>query len=273
MATKIRLRPEWLTELGGNVAVRSSLPKYVGPDIRPFDRKMTQEEIKARFDAETAAVYSQRKPLWLPEHDYAMGLVLKALEPYLSSTARFLDLGAGTGNLSRRILKAFKECHVTLVDFSQNMLNEAPRVLAGFERRYETSLQDFWSAEFPEARYDGVVASFAIHHGRGEAVYQSLYHKICRWLKSPGIFVCYDVVEGDTPALAELNEEGWRQFLRKRFPARETERILSNYRREDSPLSLQRHLNLLTLAGFSSADVLWKRFNFGVYVGIKDIPF
>jgi len=46
-----------------------------------LDRKMTQEEIKARFDAETAAVYSQRKPLWLPEHDYAMGLVLKALEP------------------------------------------------------------------------------------------------------------------------------------------------------------------------------------------------
>ena len=251
------------------MAVRHSLPKYVGPDTCLLDRKMTQEEIKARFDAETAAVYSQRKPLWLPEHDYAMNLVLKALEPCLASSARVLDLGAGTGNLSRRILKAFKDCHVTLVDFSQNMLSEAPRVLAGFEGRYETVLQDFWGAEFPEAGYHGVVASFAIHHGRGEAVYLDLYHKIYQWLKSPGVFVCCDVVEGDTPALAEMNEEGWRQFLRKRFPAEEVERILSNYHREDSPLSLKQHLSLLTLAGFVSADVLWKRFNFGVYVGIK----
>ena len=231
---------------------------------------MTQEEIKARFDAETAAVYSQRKPLWLPEYDYAMSLVLKVLEPCLSSHARILDLGAGTGNLSCRILKEFKDCHVTLVDFSQNMLNEAPCVLAGFEGRYDAVLQDFWGAEFPMAQYDGVVASFALHHGRGEAAYQNLYQRIYRWLKSPGVFVCCDVVEGDTPALAEMNEGGWRQFLRKRFPAEEVERILSNYHREDSPLSLKRHLSLLTLAGFSSADVLWKRFNFSVYVGIKD---
>jgi len=27
---------------------------------------MSQQEIQARFDAETAAAYSQRKPLWLP---------------------------------------------------------------------------------------------------------------------------------------------------------------------------------------------------------------
>ena len=141
------------------------------------------------------------------------------------------------------------------------MLNEAPRVLAGFDGRYRIMLQDFWSAEFPEAGYDGVVASFALHHGRGEAVYRDLYRKIYRWLKSPGVFVCCDVVEGDTPALAEMNEAGWRQFLRKRFPAEEIERILSNYHREDSPLSLQQHLSLLTRAGFASADVLWKRFN------------
>ena len=230
---------------------------------------MTQEEIKARFDAETAAVYSQRKPLWLPEYDDAMGLVLKVLEPYLSSHARILDLGAGTGNLSRRILNESKDCHVTLVDFSENMLNEAPSVLAAFEGRYDAVLQDFWSAQFPAARYDGVVASFALHHGRGEAAHQNLYQRIYRWLKSPGVFVCCDVVEGDTPALAEINEGGWRQFLRKRFPAEEAERILSNYHREDSPISLKRHLSLLTLVGFSSADVLWKRFNFSVYVGIK----
>lgn len=51
--------------------------------------------------------------------------------------------------------------------------------------------------------------------------------------------------------------------------AADVEHIFSNYRREDSPLSLRQHLALLQRAGFSAADVLWKRFNFAVYVGVK----
>ncbi len=231
---------------------------------------MSQEEIKARFDAETAAAYSQRKPLWLPEYEYAMSLVLQVLGSYLPASAQLADLGAGTGNLSRRVLKALPDSHVTLVDFSQNMLNEAPRLLSAFDGRYRIILEDFWRAEFPAGEYDGVVTSFALHHGRGEAAYEDLYRKIYRWLKAPGIFVCCDVVEGDTRTIAEMNEAGWRGFLQKRdFAAEDIERIFSNYRREDSPLSLRQHLHLLARAEFSAADVLWKRFNFAVYVGIK----
>jgi tRNA (cmo5U34)-methyltransferase len=252
------------------MADRHSLPKYVGPEVSLAGQKMSQQEIQARFDAETAAAYSQRKPLWLPEHDYAMRLVLKALKSYLPDSARLVDLGAGTGNLSRRVLKALPDCHVTLVDFSQNMLNEAPRLLAAFDGRYRIMLEDFWRMEFPPGEYDGVVASFALHHGRGEAVYWDLYRKIYDWLKVPGVFVCCDVVQGDAPPLAEMNEAGWRGFLQKRdFAPEDIERIFSNYRREDSPLSLRQHLDLLMQAGFGAADVLWKRFNFAVYVGIK----
>ncbi len=36
-----------------------------------------------------------------------------------------------------------------------------------------------------------------------------------------------------------------------------------------SPLSLRQHLALLEQAGFSATDVLWKRFNFAVYAGVK----
>src|SRR5512136_1395254 len=131
------------------VTDRHSLPKYVGPAVSLAGQKMSQQEIQARFDAETAAAYSQRKPLWLPEHDYAMGLMLKVLKSYLPDSARLVDLGAGTGNLSRRVLKALPDCHVTLVDFSQNMLNEAPRMLAAFDGRYRIMREDFWRVEFP----------------------------------------------------------------------------------------------------------------------------
>jgi tRNA (cmo5U34)-methyltransferase len=178
-------------------------------------------------------------------------------------------LGAGTGNLARRILRASPDAHVTLVDFSPNMLGEAPRVLRAFRGRYETVLADFWQGQFPAAGYDAVVSSFALHHGRGEAMVGDLYGKIHGWLKAPGVFLCCDVVEGDTPELARMNEAGWHGFLQKRFAAEDIERIFSNYRREDSPLSLRQHLALLERAGFSAADVLWKRFNFALYVGVR----
>ena len=250
----------------------SALPRYSSPDTSTLGRKMTNAEIQARFNAEVAEAYSQRKPVWLPEYNYALNLVTKVLEPCLASkpSVRVLDLGAGTGNLARRILRRFKNSHVTLADFSQNMLDEVPNVLSAFPGRYETQCVDFWQADFPAASFDAVVSSFALHHGRGEAVYRALYQKIHRWLKPAGIFACCDVVEGDTPVLAALNESGWRQYLSRRLTPENVERMFSSYRREDSPIALRRHLSLLEQAGFPSADVLWKRFNFAVYVGVKE---
>ena len=252
--------------------VQKVIPRYVGPDTSSLGRKMTQDEIRVRFDAEVAAAYSQRKPVWLPEYDRVLGLAVKALEPFFATkeTVNVLDLGAGTGNLSRRILRAFKNSHLTLVDFSQNMLNEVPNVLAAFPGRYEVRQADFWEADFPAGQFDAVVSSFALHHGRGDAVYQSLYQKINRWLKSPGVFVCCDVVDGDTPDLTARNMAGWRQYLTGRLSQADIERMFSNYRREDSPISLRKHLSFLIEAGFGKADILWKRFNFAVYIGIKE---
>jgi tRNA (cmo5U34)-methyltransferase len=252
------------------MATARVLPRYVGPEISHLDQKMTKEEIRVRFDAELAAAYSQRKPAWLPEYDRVLGLVAKVLEPYLvSQPASVLDLGAGTGNLSRRILRAFPESRVTLVDFSQNMLDEAPNVLEAFPGRYDVQRADFWQVDFPPGQFEAVISSFALHHGRGEAVYRDLYRNIYCWLKSPGAFVCCDVVEGDTPDLTAMNIAGWRQHLTGRISPADIERLFENYRREDSPISLRQHLGLLAEAGFCSADVVWKRYNFAVYVGIK----
>jgi tRNA (cmo5U34)-methyltransferase len=97
-----------------------------------------------------------------------------------------------------------------------------------------------------------------------------MYRRIHAWLKPGGIFACCDVVDGDTPELAALNLSGWRQYLTGKLTPEHVERMFSNYRREDSPISLRKHLSYLAEAGFGATDILWKRFNFAVYVGIKN---
>ena len=250
-----------------------ALPKYAGADTSSLGRKMTRDEVRGRFEAENAAVYGQRLRRWLPGDRLSGKLMNKALAPYLSSRKerRVLDLGAGTGRSALGVLQAFEKCHVTLVDFSPNMLSAAPGTLQGFEGRFAMVQADIWEADFPSGGYDAIMASYALHHGRGEAVYAKLYRKSYAWLKARGIFVCCDVVDGDAPALSAMNEAGWQSYLRRKgFSQEDLDGLFSNYRCEDSPLSLRQHLALLTAAGFTAADVLWKRFNFAVYVGLKE---
>ncbi len=251
----------------------SAFPKYAGPDTQGLKGKMTREEVHDRFEAENAPAYSQRIRNWLPEDRYSSRLIVRALSPYLSgkSDARVLDLGAGTGRSAFGVLQAFPLSHVTLVDFSTNMLSEAPRLLKDYQEKFATLQADFWEVDFSDGGFDAVIACFALHHGRGQKIYGQLYRKVFRWLKPKGIFACCDVVEGDAPALSAMNESGWRSYLKhKGISKEEVRRLFSNYRQEDSPLSMRQHLSLLTRAGFSAADVLWKRFNFAVYVGLKE---
>ncbi len=242
------------------------IPRYSGP--RSGGRLMTRDEIRKRFDEETASLYSRRDPAYLP--DYALGfdlLIDCVLAAMPSGGGSVLDLGAGTGNLTHHLLRRHSGCTATLIDFSENMLGEVASVLKDFDGRYRTVCDDFFSHDFPPASFDAVISSFAIHHARGSAEYLALYGKIRRWLKPGGVFACVDVVDGNAPEWSRLNEEGWKSYLSgtASFDASVIDHIFENYRTEDSPLSLPGHLDCLKEAGFVAADILWKRYNFAIY--------
>jgi tRNA (cmo5U34)-methyltransferase len=248
----------------------NEIPKYSGPDTLNRTEKMSKAEIKNRFDNETAALYSRRDPAWLPDFGYAFDLMSQLIRPFVKSGSRILDIGAGTGNLSRTILEKIGGIHATLLDFSGNMLDEAPNVLASFKGMFDIINADFMTYDIGAGHYNAAVSSFAIHHLREDREYLALYKKIFESLSEPGIFACCDVVAGSTTEISELNEEEWTRYLRSRdFKEADITKILSNYKIEDSPISLSKHTELLGKAGFDTTDVIWKKANFGIYVGIK----
>mgnify|MGYP000886992318 CR=1 FL=1 len=245
-------------------------PRYVGLEHAGRVEKLSREEIRDRFGRETASAYSQRDLIWMPEFRQMIGMIPELLRSRLPAHAIILDLGAGTGNLSRTVLEALPEVKIALMDFSENMLSEVPNVLTDFPGRYEILRDDFIEADFGVERYAAVISSFAIHHCRGEAEYSRLYGRLFKALQPGGIFVCCDVVAGADEVLTQLNEDGWRSLLRnENLSEKDIERILANYHIEDSPLDLGSHLRLLKEAGFSIVDVVWKRINFAVYTAIR----
>ncbi len=233
--------------------------------------KYSAHDIKARFEAEPAAAYGTNMAAWIPDFAYAHQLLLDSIALYLPPNGSSLELGAGSGRVSKVLLERFPDLHLTLVDISANMLGEAAKHVAPYADRSQAIVHDIFDSrlDFPAHSFDCVVSVFAICHAQGMDIYEQLYQRIAHWLKPQGYFVCYDHVLGDTFELTALNALGWHRLLSASQSADQArEGIVSTYQ-EDSPLSVRHHLQLLSAAGFQAVDVLYKRDIFAIYAGVK----
>jgi len=231
--------------------------------------KISQEETYKRFENENTHEYGNKMDQWLPDFDYIHELLLQTIAPYLEGGGQVADLGGGTGRLAAQILERFQSTHVTVADYSQNMLSEVPKKLAPYKSRYSTREFDLFNDDFDfgEEVFDATTSVMAIHHGQNLNAYRGIYQRIYRWLATPGIFVNLDHVLGDSHELTVLNVEGWKDFLDSH--SLPTNGMIRGTYREDTPISLTSHLHLLQEVGFEIIDVLWKKFNFSLYVAVK----
>jgi tRNA (cmo5U34)-methyltransferase len=108
--------------------------------------------------------------------------------------SRLLDLGAGTGETSRRCLEAHPAATVVAVDASNDMLDIAAAVLGERAEFRLGRLED----PLPEGPFDLVVSALAVHHldGPGKA---DLFRRIRECLAPGGRFVMADVVVPGAP--------------------------------------------------------------------------
>src|ERR1044071_1260357 len=120
--------------------------------------KYSNEDIKARFEAELAPTYGTNMALWIPDFEYAHKLLLESTALHLSTNAKGVELGAGSGRVSKLLLETFQDLQLTLVDRSTNMLNEAEKQLSSYVPRCHFIVGDIFDAniKFPKGSLDYV---------------------------------------------------------------------------------------------------------------------
>lgn len=223
-------------------------------------------EIKSHFE-DLSKRYDRVILKNIPLYDEFLDTMVDLISFEKDSVLNIMDLGCGTGNLTKRIKKDYPNARIFCIDISPKMLEVAKLKLKDC-RDIKYSVKDFYDIKF-ENKYDVVLSSFSLHHLITDDDKKSFYQKIYNSLNKNGIFFNLDVILGSNDTLQNCYMEAWEKYLRKEYSESEVKEIIIQYYKEDSPAKLRDQIKWLEAIGFRNVDVIMKYYNFAIYGGIK----
>ena len=220
-------------------------------------------DAKAVFD-ETAQQYDEGRRRLLPCYDDFYGMVMKLLAYPKEAHIQVLELGAGTGILSRMIADVFPNARLTMVDISWEMLALAKRRL-GDDPRFRYMHANIALIALP-GEFDAVVSALVIHHLTDDEKHV-LYGDIHKALAPDGIFINADQVRGPTAVLEQRYDDMWLADIRALGTSDEELVQVRKRMAEDRPATLEVQLAWLREVGFRHVDCWYKHDRFAVFSG------
>jgi tRNA (cmo5U34)-methyltransferase len=225
------------------------------------------ENVKEHFEQE-AEEFDKTILKLIPFYNEMIHSMINAIPFDDSQPIRVLDLGCGTGNISKAVKERFPNAMISCIDIAENMIQMAKIKLDKYEN-IEFYTGNFFEFNFKE-NYDVVVSSLALHHIEKDEDKKQFYSRIFDVLKYHGVLLNADVVLGSTKVLSQIYREKWIEFMLKNVPANEVEeKWLPKQLEEDFPASLTDHMKWLVETGFKDVDVVWKYYGLAVYCGTR----
>ncbi len=225
------------------------------------------ENVKEHFEEEAKEFDSTILKL-IPRYKDMISCMVSVIPFDNSEEFKLLDLGSGTGNITKAVKEKYPNSKISCIDIAENMIRMAQIKLKDYtDIEYYTG--DFSEFNFKE-KYDVIVSSLALHHIKTDEDKKSFYSKIYSALKEGGVFLNSDVVLGSNEKLNQLYREKWINFMLLNLPEKEVrEKWLPKQIEEDFPAPLIKHLKWLSEKGFKSIDVVWKYYGLVVYCGSR----
>jgi tRNA (cmo5U34)-methyltransferase len=223
------------------------------------------DRVRNHFEAEAEEFDVIIKKL-IPNYSEMVDILVSVIPFSKERGFSMIDLGCGTGTISKSVSDNFPNAKITCVDIAERMLKISKEKLCGDVIFIRADFNDF---EFSD-KYDLVVSSLALHHLENDADKSNFYKKIYSAMNVGGVFINIDAVLGSDDFLQGFYMEKWKEFMSKSVSAEEIEnKWLKNYYAEDRPATTVTHLDMLRERGFSCVDVIYKYFNFAVYTARK----
>jgi tRNA (cmo5U34)-methyltransferase len=236
-----------------------------------YTKKSTNDEIRKRFDQdverfsnmETGQSTTIDAPL-------TMDLCTEAAKYVNPNAKELLDIGCGAGNYTLKMLTKVQNLNCTLNDLSLPMLTRAKERVSAQTKGSVTILQDdMRNLNLPPNHFDIILAAATLHHLRDDADWELIFTKLYRVLKPGGSLWISDLITHDTPALNEMFNTRYGNYLETLGGAAYRKKVFDYVEQEDTPRSLGFQLRLLKMVGFTQIEVLHKNSNFAAFGGVK----
>lgn len=225
------------------------------------------DKVKAHFEEE-AREFDEIILKLIPHYQEMVNALISSIPFDHDDTINVLDLGCGTGTITKTLKEKFINAKVTCLDLAENMIEMAKIKLERYED-INYVIGDFYSLNFSE-KYDVIVSSLALHHLVTDEDKIEFYKKIHDALNEGGVFYNADVVLGSNDYLKELYINKWKEFMNQSVSMEEIEeKWVPAAETEDHPSKLMDHLDWLRDIGFKDVDVIWKYYSGTVYGGYK----
>jgi tRNA (cmo5U34)-methyltransferase len=225
---------------------------------------MEKKALKEKFD-ENVEHYDKIRKLIIPCFDDLYNITTE-LAYFKKENLKILDLGAGTGLLTKYLFERYPGAEFTLIDLSDEMLKVAKSRFKDHDN-FEYVIADYSNYDFKDS-FDIIVSSLSIHHLEDDDK-KKLYKKIYNNLNNSGIFLNADQVIGSTPNIDKSYQKNWLEKIdENNFSGQEKDTAIERMK-FDKPATFEDNLKWLNECGFKDVDIYYKYYNFCIFYGIK----
>ncbi len=216
-----------------------------------------------RYYAEISRDYETTIRQLVPQYDELIGCAVDLLD--LVRPQAVLDLGAGIGAVTARILDTYPNARVTAVDASEQAVAQACSRLSSHGSRAQVLHADV--VDFaPEAQVDAVLSTLTLHN-LAPTPKRRLLGRVHEWLRPDGVFVWGDLIRHSDPALQERLVRYRAEFaLAAGCAPHLVEWNFRKEREDDFPLTIEDTLRTARRAGFLDPQVVWAHDTFAAFL-------
>ena len=222
-------------------------------------------KVKEQFN-HYAEKYDTLRKCFIPCFDDFYKRSVSLLKFYKNNFENIVDLGAGTGLLSKEIFELYPKSNYTLIDISNAMLKIAKERFNGLSNF--TFLENNYVEDIPVNNCDLICSGMSIHHlenGEKEILYNNIYKK----LDENGCFINLDLFNVKSEAVNNLYNNWWYTYIDNSGVKPEERKLWEEGKKLDKEISIYETIELLKNSGFKTVECIYTFMKFGVILAIK----
>ena len=226
----------------------------------------------------TYAAYHHLKTadILVPGRRETLSIVATLATAFVSEKPRILDIGCGNGDATAKILELRPHASVSMVDFSEVMLQLAEERF-GKNKKVQIINRDLNKGlpdRLESSKFDAVVSCHSLHHVEYENKV-GLYTQIRQALDEGGLFINGDRFTGESPVISGWEFDNWITWMTKQINELGKDKAFDEVRKTqteldeklgDKPQTLWDMQRDLKQAGFQYIDCVWKSHNMAIVV-------